>query len=164
MPSVRGLSHVVLHVRDMDTMVDFYTKVLGLKVNQGIRPTSGLVFLTANPETDDHEIAFIRGREGNAKIINHIAFRVDSPAEVKTYYDQFVASGVPIDHTVSHSYVTQGNTVSCYFLDPEGNCLEVYALVTDRDQGDLRNRPLDLDKSLDEILQQAGELTTSKAR
>ncbi len=159
MPKVNGLSHVVLHVHDMDTMVAFYRDVLGLTVHQGHRDPTTLVFLTANPESDDHEIAFIRGREGDAKILNHIAFRVESPAAVKAYYDGFIASGVTIDHTVSHSYVTEGNTVSCYFLDPEGNRLEVYAIVEGRDESDLRNRPLDLDTSLDEILRQAGQLT-----
>jgi maleate isomerase len=163
MPKVTGLSHVVLHVRDMDKMVAFYRDVVGLTINQGQRPTSGLIFLTANPETDDHEIAFVRGRDGDAKILNHIAFRVPTPADVKTYYDQFIATGVPIDHTVSHSYVTQGNTVSCYFLDPEGNRLEVYAVVPDRDETDLRNRPLDLDQTLDEILRQAGSLGANGA-
>jgi catechol-2,3-dioxygenase len=153
------LSHVVLHVDDMDKMVAFYRDVLGLTINQGIRSTDALVFLTADPETDDHEIAFIRGRKGDATILNHIAFRVSTPEDVKAFYDQFIESGVPIDHTVSHSYVTKGNTVSCYFLDPEGNRLEVYALVKDRDERDLRNRPLNLDTSLDEILSQAGEIT-----
>jgi catechol-2,3-dioxygenase len=40
-----------------------------------------------------------------------------------------------------------GNTVSCYFLDPEGNCVEVYALVAERDEARI-NRKLDLDKSV----------------
>ena len=158
---VLGLSHVVLHVNDMDKMVAFYRDVLGLTVHQGQRDPNALVFLTANPETDDHEIAFIRGRDGDAKIVNHIAFRVESPAVVKAYYDQFVATGVPIDHTVSHSYVTEGNTVSCYFLDPEGNRLEVYAMVYERNENDLRNRPIDLSNNLDEVLRQAGQVTAA---
>ena len=53
-----------------------------------------------------------------------------------------------------------GNTVSCYFLDPEGNRLEVYALVAERD-GARINRPLDLDKSVDDIVAQASGLDTS---
>jgi catechol-2,3-dioxygenase len=60
---------------------------------------------------------------------------------------------------VSHAYVTEGNTVSCYFLDPEGNRLEVYAMVKNRDERDLRNRPLDMDKSFNEILEQAGQVS-----
>jgi catechol-2,3-dioxygenase len=50
-----------------------------------------------------------------------------------------------------------GNTVSCYFLDPEGNRLEVYALVVKRDDARV-NRPLDLNKSLEEIVAQASGL------
>jgi hypothetical protein len=50
-----------------------------------------------------------------------------------------------------------GNTISCYFLDPEGNRLEVYALVAERDEARI-NRPLDLDKTLPEIIAQASGL------
>jgi len=64
---------------------------------------------------------------------------------------------VPIDHCVSHAYTEMGNTVSCYFLDPEGNRIEVYALVAERDAARI-NRPLDLDKSVDEIVTQASGL------
>jgi catechol-2,3-dioxygenase len=64
---------------------------------------------------------------------------------------------VPIHHTVSHAYEEMGNTVSCYFLDPEGNRIEIYALVAER--GAARgNRPLDLDQSVDEIVAQASGL------
>jgi catechol 2,3-dioxygenase-like lactoylglutathione lyase family enzyme len=164
MPKVNGLSHIVLHCRDLDTMIAFYRDVLGLTVNQGQRDPERLVFLTANPESDDHEIALMPGRDGDSKIINHIAFRVDSPQEVKAYYDEFRRTGVPIDHTVSHAYVEQGNTVSCYFLDPEGNRLEVYALVTERDQQNLVNRPLDLNRDLDDIVGQASGFARAAAR
>ena len=51
-----------------------------------------------------------------------------------------------------------GNTVSCYFLDPEGNRLEIYALVAERDNARV-NRPLDLDKSVHEIVAQASGLS-----
>jgi catechol-2,3-dioxygenase len=51
-----------------------------------------------------------------------------------------------------------GNTVSCYFLDPEGNRLEIYALIAERDNARV-NRPLDLDKSVNEIVAQASGLS-----
>jgi catechol-2,3-dioxygenase len=119
-----------------------------------------MVFLTADPDAEDHELALVKGREGDAKIIAHIAWRVETPADVKAYYERFKAQGVPIDHCVSHAYEEMGNTVSCYFLDPEGNRLEVYALVAERDAQRI-NRPLDLDKNLDEIVAQASGLGTS---
>jgi len=155
MPKIKGLSHVVLYVNDLDKMVDFYTDVLGLvkyRVNE-----RRMVFLTSDPAKEDHELALTAGREGQAKLIAHIAWKVDTPAEVKEFYDRFKARGVPIDHCVSHAYTEMGNTVSCYFLDPEGNRLEIYALVADRDDKRI-NRPIDLDKSVDEIVAQASGL------
>jgi catechol 2,3-dioxygenase-like lactoylglutathione lyase family enzyme len=159
MSTIRGISHVVLYVNDLEKMVAFYRDVLGLVK---YREYAGrMVFLTPDPAVDDHQLALATGREGNARILAHIAWRVDTPADVKMYYDKFKAQGVPIDHCVSHAYQEMGNTVSCYFLDPEGNCLEIYALVPERD-GARINRPLDLDKSVDEIVAQASGLGSSQ--
>jgi catechol-2,3-dioxygenase len=116
-----------------------------------------MVFMTPDPEIEDHQLALAKGREGDAKIIAHIAWRVETPADVKAFYERFKTLGVPIHHCVSHAYVEMGNTVSCYFLDPEGNRLEIYALVAERDEARI-NRPLDLDQSLEEIVTQASGL------
>lgn len=156
MAKITRLSHVVLYVNDLEKMVAFYRDVLGL-VKYHEHP-GRMVFLTPDPDVDDHQIALATGREGNAKIIAHIAWRVETPAEVKAFYEKFKAQGVPIDHCVSHAYEEMGNTVSCYFLDPEGNRLEIYALVPERD-GKRINRPLDLDKNVDEIIAQASGLS-----
>lgn len=159
MPKIRGLSHIVLHVNDLEKMVAFYRDVLGLVK---YREHAGrMVFLTADPDMEDHELALTKGREGTAKIIAHIAWRVDTPADVKAYYERFKARGVPIDHCVSHAYEEMGNTVSCYFLDPEGNRLEIYALVAERDDARV-NRPLDLDRPVEEIVAQASGLTAAR--
>jgi len=155
MPKIKGLSHVVLYVNDLDKMVAFYRDVLGLvKYRENSR---GMVFLTSDPDTEDHELALTKGREGQAKLIAHIAWKVGTPAEVKEYYEKFKAQGVPIDHCVSHAYEEMGNTVSCYFLDPEGNCMEIYALIKERDDARI-NRKLNLDKSVDDIIAQASGL------
>jgi len=155
MSKIKGISHVVLYVNDLDKMVAFYRDVLGL-IKYREYP-GRMVFFTPDPEIDDHQLALAKGREGTAKLIGHIAWRVDTPADVKAFYDRFKAQGVPIDHCVSHAYQEMGNTVSCYFLDPEGNRLEIYALVPERDDA-RTNRPLDLDKSLGEIVAQASGL------
>jgi catechol 2,3-dioxygenase len=158
MSAIKGLSHVVLYVNDLEKMVAFYRDVLGLVK---YREHAGrMVFLTADPNIEDHQLALTTGREGNAKIIAHIAWRVDTPADVKAYYEKFKAQGVTIDHCVSHAYEEMGNTVSCYFLDPEGNRVEIYALVPERDEKRI-NRPLDLDRSVDEIVAQASGLSAA---
>jgi catechol 2,3-dioxygenase-like lactoylglutathione lyase family enzyme len=155
MSKIKRLSHVVLYVNDLEKMVAFYRDVLGL-VKYREHP-GRMVFMTPDPELDDHQLALAKGREGQAKIVAHIAWEVETPADVKAFYDRFKAQGVPIDHCVSHAYEEMGNTVSCYFLDPEGNRLEVYALVAERDHARV-NRPLDLNKSLEEIVAQASGL------
>ena len=158
MAKIRTLSHVVLHVKDLEKMATFYCDVLGLV---RYREYEGrMIFLTPDPEMEDHQLALVKGREGDAKLLAHIAWSVESVADVKEYYERFKAQGVPIDHTVSHAYQEMGNTVSCYFLDPEGNCLEVYALVPERDDARI-NRTLDLDKSVEEIVAQASGLTAA---
>jgi catechol-2,3-dioxygenase len=136
-------------------MVSFYTDILGLVK---YRENAGrMVFLTSDPSKEDHELALTRGREGQAKLIAHIAWKVDTPTDVKAFYEKFKAQGVPIDHCVSHAYTEFGNTVSCYFLDPEGNRIEIYALVHERDDA-RTNRQLDLDQSVDAIVAQASGL------
>lgn len=158
MPTIRGLSHVVLYCKDLEKMTAFYRDVLGLVK---YREHAGrMVFLTPDPNVEDHQLALTKGRDGDAKIVAHIAWRVDTPADVKAYYERFKTLGVTIDHCVSHAYEEMGNTVSCYFLDPEGNRLEIYALVAERDQARI-NRPLDLDRSVGEIVAQASGLGTS---
>ena len=77
MSKIRGISHVVLYVNDLDRMVAFYRDMLGLveyRENPG-----RMVFLTPDPDIDDHQIALAKGREGDAKLIGHIAWSVDSP-------------------------------------------------------------------------------------
>lgn len=155
MPKIRGLSHVVLYVKDLDKMAAFYRDVLGL-IQYHEHP-GRMVFLTPDPDIDDHQLALAKGREGDAKILAHIAWRVDTPADVKAFYERFRAEGVPIHHCVSQAYEEMGNTVSCYFLDPEGNRIEIYALVPERSEA-RGNRPLDLNKSVEEIIAQASGL------
>src|SRR5712692_4747648 len=83
MPKVTGLSHIVLNVNDLDKMVAFYRDVLGLTVYH--ENPGRMAFLTANPEVEDHEIALFRGREGEAKILGHIAWHVSTVADVKAF-------------------------------------------------------------------------------
>jgi catechol 2,3-dioxygenase len=155
MPKLKGLSHVVLHVHDLDKMVAFYRDTLGLIEHYELG--GRMVFMTSDPEIEDHELALAKGREGDAKILAHIAWRVENVADVKAYYERFKAQGVPIDRCVSRPYKEMGNTVSCYCLDPEGNRIEVYALVSERDDA-FTNRELDMDRSVEEIVAQASGL------
>ena len=70
MPKIKGISHIVLYVNDLDKMVAFYQDVLGL-IKYHEHP-GRMVFMTPDPEIDDHQLALVKGREGDAKLIAHI--------------------------------------------------------------------------------------------
>src|SRR5439155_13774557 len=79
MARVMGLGHVGIYVRDLERMVAFYRDVMGMQITkQNWR--AGAVFLSADPEAVDHEIALMRGRPEGDKphLINQISMRVAS--------------------------------------------------------------------------------------
>ena len=73
MGSISGLSHVGVFVKDLDRMTEFYCGTLGL--TESHRNGDRIVFLTADIEKEDHEIALVSGKEGDGQAIQQIAFR-----------------------------------------------------------------------------------------
>ena len=101
MSGISGLSHVGVFVKDLDVMTQFYCDTLGLTISH--RNEDRMVFLTADIEKEDHEVVLVRGRDGDAKIIQQLAFRVGSVEDVRAFYQTFKRMDVPIDNTVSHA-------------------------------------------------------------
>jgi catechol-2,3-dioxygenase len=123
MPSIARLGHVGIHAQDLGSLVAFYRDVLGLTVTDE-DPQAGMVFLSARPDEEHHELLLCGGRdvEGrDALLLQQVSFRCDRLDDVIGYFLAFKERGVPIDMTVSH-----GNAVGLYFRDPEGNRCEVY--------------------------------------
>jgi len=123
MPAVSGLGHVGIHVNDLMAQRDFYSRVMGLKIADEDLENRGMVFFSADPESEHHEFVIVKGRTApeDTILINQISFKVDTLAELKEFYDVFRAEKVRIDRTVSH-----GNAFGMYARDPEGNTIEVY--------------------------------------
>ena len=146
MGRISGLSHVGVFVRDLEGMAQFYCDTLGLTVSH--RNEDRMVFLTADIDREDHEIVLVRGRDGDAKIIQQLSFRVGTVEDVLAYYRTFKDMGVEIQQTVSH-----GAGVSCYFYDPEDNRLEVFADIPVEGRRGYSG-PIDLEKSSKELVAQ----------
>ncbi len=120
-------SHAVLYVRDLEGMLAFYREMLGFEVTDRgpldpAHPALEIAFLS-QIGSDHHQLAFapVRG-DGPSTTLDHIAFRVDSLAEVRELEARLStdgrASGLgPVNH---------GNAWSVYFKDPEGNTIEVF--------------------------------------
>ena len=94
MGRISGLSHVGVFVKDLDKMTQFYCDTLGLTVSH--RNEDRMVFLTADITREDHEVVLVRGRDGDAKIIQQLSFRVGSVEDVRAFHQTFQRLEVPI--------------------------------------------------------------------
>jgi len=118
------LSHSTRAARDMETMVAFYTDVLGFHVtNRGVvGDGEEIVFISQDP-TEHHQIVLVGGLQTDPEMMfaDHLAFRVDGLDAVRTLKARLEAAGVDGIAPVSH-----GNAWSIYFTDPEGNGIECF--------------------------------------
>ena len=146
MGKISGLSHVGVFVKDLKQMTEFYCDTLGL--TESHRNGDRMVFLTADLEKEDHEVVLVTGRDGDAKIIQQLSFRVKDVEDVRGFYQTFKEMGIEIQQTVSH-----GAGVSCYFYDHEGNRIEVFADI-EMPNGRGYSGPIDLEKSKEELVAQ----------
>lgn len=121
-PSIARLGHVGLHVQDLEKQKAFYRDILGLTVSDE-DPELGMVFMSARPEEEHHELLLCRGRNvgTEARVVQQVSFRCNSLDDVLGFYRRFKENGVEIDVILSH-----GNAIGVYGIDPEGNRFEVY--------------------------------------
>jgi len=153
MARVTGLGHVGIYVRDLEGMVAFYRDTLGMQVTkQNWR--LGAVFLSADPEAVDHEIALMRGRPSadDPHLIQQISMRVESLADLRTFHRRLVAEGYRIERVVNHA-----SAIGCYFFDPEGNRTEVF-WVTGRSSWVPVATPIDIEQSDEAVLAEVDKL------
>jgi len=140
------IGHVGLYVCDLQKMRDFYGRVMGFKVTDaGHGREAEMVFMSRSRE-EHHQVVLATGRPPDTfSVVNQISFRVKTLGELRSMHERLVAAGAeqirPIDH---------GNSWSVYFLDPEGNRLEVY-LATPWYVNQPYAMPLDLGKSDDDL-------------
>ena len=135
-------------------MRDFYIRVLGLTVTDEDLDR-GLVFFSSRPKEEHHEFVIMRGRTGpaDAKVVQQISWHVDSLEELLEFHRTLQnEEGVTVEREITH-----GIALAIYFLDPEGNRIEVY-WATDKDIPQPFGKALDLDKSAEEVLAQAEAL------
>jgi catechol 2,3-dioxygenase len=125
-PRIR-FSHVGFHVHDIDAMVDFYTRLLGLEVTDrgklAIPGNPEIAFLSSDP-TEHHQIALVAGRQDGGierGVINQISFNVEGLEDLRRVKAAAEELGVTRFLPLSH-----GNAWSLYFPDPEGNGIEVF--------------------------------------
>jgi len=123
----KKVGHVVLKVRDLDRAEQFYTGVLGFEVVSRLKRPRG-VFFTLGQQHHDLAVLQVPAEAEPVKDhqvgLHHLALQVGSFDELKECYRTLKDHHVTILRTIDHLI-----TKSIYFLDPDGNSLELYCDV-----------------------------------
>jgi glyoxylase I family protein len=129
MISIREIDHVVLRVRDMDAMRRFYCDVLGA-AHVAWRPEFGMSHLKAGASMIDLvAVDGPLGRAGGAapgkegRNMDHLCLRIE-PFDQEAIVAHLRRHGVAVGE-VRRRYGAEGNGISIYVADPEGNTVEL---------------------------------------
>ena len=118
------LSHLVLRVRDLEQSERFYTEVIGLRVTGRI--PGAMTFFTGDGD-ESHTLGVMNvgpgapGPEPTRVGLYHFAYQVGSMEELRTFYRHLKDQEVSIVGAGDH-----GVSKGVYFLDPDGNEIEVF--------------------------------------
>ncbi len=136
------LGHVALAAKDPKVLAGFYERFLGLEVvAEVVTERTGAMVLLSTELGGPAELQLMSNPEGG-----HVAFKVDSLAELRELYADAPQRGARVVMSFDH-----GSTFSFYVRDPEGNACEVYWETGRRSGGG--NRPIDLAKPEAELLE-----------
>lgn len=129
MISIREIDHVVLRVRDIDAMRRFYCDVLGL-THVAYRPEFGMSHLKAGASMID--LVAVDGKLGKAggaapgregRNMDHLCLRVE-PFDQEAIVAHLRRHGIEVGE-IRRRYGAEGNGISIYVTDPEGNTVEL---------------------------------------
>lgn len=117
MLNVRGIDHVVLRVGDIDVMKRFYCEVLGA-THVAYRPELGMSHLRVGAAMID----LVKGERSGCNM-DHLCLRVE-PFDQHAIVAHLKEHGVAVGD-IKNRFGAEGNGVSIYLTDPEGNTVEL---------------------------------------
>ncbi len=114
------LAHFVLRTSDIDRLASWYCRVLEAKV---VHRNKFIAFATFDDE--HHRVAFLdRGFDKNpdpeSNGVDHIAFTYESLGDLLSTYVRLRQEQILPERTINH-----GMTTSMYYVDPDGNRIEL---------------------------------------
>lgn len=126
MIKVRGIDHVAISVKDLNRSLEFYTKILGLSVTRREYSKPGIEYFL---DCGGGLVGLIQGNEKEGSHFlqdggvggNHVSFRADTQD-----FDKIVEELRRQNVTISFEKKRE-KSWSVYFLDPDGNKLEITA-------------------------------------
>lgn len=128
--TVERIDHVVFRVRNLAASVAFYERVLGCHLVRE-RPDLGLVHLRAGASMVD--LVSLDGRLGRVggegpkaegHNVDHLCLRVE-PFDEQRIVAHLAQYGVVPKGPASTNFGAEGEGLSLYFCDPDGNVIEL---------------------------------------
>ena len=126
---IRGIDHVVLRVKDIETMRRFYCDVLGAE-HVVYRPQFGMSHLRVGTSMIDLvEVDGPVGMRGGAaagregRNMDHLCLRLE-PFDLEEIAEHLRHHGVSVGD-FKPRFGAEGTSVSIYLTDPEGNGVEL---------------------------------------
>jgi catechol-2,3-dioxygenase len=112
------IAHVGLHATNPAASAEFYRDVFGMEITGGSTPDHplGATAFLSNRREESHEIALVANPE-----FAHIAFKVSSLAEFRSFHARVIDKNIPIKLVFNHHEL-----FAFYFGDPDGNMIEIY--------------------------------------
>lgn len=120
MLTLRGIDHIVLRVSDRQAMERFYCGVLGA-THVAYRPELGMSHLRVGDSMIDLVESKPLPKEG--RNMDHFCLRVGG-FDTAAIVDYLKRNGVKVGE-VRERFGAEGNGVSIYITDPEGNTVEL---------------------------------------
>ncbi len=120
---IAGIDHLVLTVRSVEATCEFYQRVLGFEcVDAPGRPTA-LAF--GNQKINVHELGRIFEPKASAPTPGSADFCLITDRPLSEVQDSLMNSGVVVEVGPVERIGAQGQMMSVYFRDPDGNLVEV---------------------------------------
>ncbi len=138
---IKRVGHVGILVSDFERSFEFYTKVLGCKVTSRRRRPDGAETAFLRFDETHHDFVIASAPEGvdvsenvpgQARLVQQVAFEVENRdefmralAHIHTHGAEIVSG--PLTHGIEAGGNLEGSgSRSFYFLDPDGNRLEIF--------------------------------------
>lgn len=127
---IQRIDHLVLRVRDLARSVDFYREVLGCRVERE-RTHLGLVHLRAGTSMID--LVSVDGKLGarggvpageQGRNVDHLCLRIE-PFDETALVAHLAQFGITPEAQAEVNFGAEGDGLSLYFRDPDGNTIEL---------------------------------------
>ena len=133
--TVQHIDHIVLRVASLERAITFYCNVLGCQVARR-RDDLGLIHLSAGTSMID--LVALDGRLGQrggagpakqGRNVDHLCLRVE-PFDEAALTAHLAAHDIPVHGAAAVNFGAEGEGLSLYISDPDGNTVELKGPAT----------------------------------